>query len=370
MMDILEELKPLLRQWMTWRKYAIPALLALVIWSMAPTTLGQVHENLAMLELALRRTDSDLYSISLALSESAFEHFDTATAYMPQSERYWRNLAFARMVTGNQTEAIAAWQKVTDATTELRYWSDLAWHGCRCESSLPWLQVAVEVAPPQEQVETRYQLGLMYRNNQMWDEARQVLEPLLSTEPKRADIFLTVASIYFHGYRDRDAAVRLLNQALALPATSGDTSHMVGVLLMDMAEYADAEVALRQAYRTNPSRYTVIDLGRSLFYQQKFMEALAIFEEANSFSSRDRQDSTTHFWLGRTYMQLERFSEAIRELKMAITIFPENLSTYMLLGDAYVAIGDYDNASDTYRAILARSPGNAEATQRLEGLPK
>lgn len=356
--------------WRDGRTLVVLAVVLLGLWFGTPTIIGQAYENWAMLALAQERVAGEPFPMRLDLPQSTFEHFERAVEFVPANVRDWRNLGFAYVLAGKQSQAERAWRNVPDATTELLYWSTYSWNNCRCRAAIPWVQVAAAIAPADQVVDVRRQLGQMYINNEMWDEAQRELEALLVRDPTEARGLVMLASVYYVGYGDRAAANALLQQALDLPVDSAAIYFAAGELLISMADYADAQVMLERAYAITPERRdTLISLGRSLFYQRKFEEALVIFKEARALAGSDWQDSIPHFWLGRTYHGLGQLDEAIAEFQRALEWHPSNNMTYLLMGDAYAANGEFDKAAEAYRTVLARNPGNADATKRLEALP-
>lgn len=58
----------------------------------------------------------------------------------------------------------------------------------------------------------------------------------------------------------------------------------------------------------------------------------------------------------RRLLDAERYSEAIALCQEILQYFPQHLRTYRLLGQAFLAIGDYEGSADLFRRVLSADP--------------
>ncbi len=73
---------------------------------------------------------------------------------------------------------------------------------------------------------------------------------------------------------------------------------------------------------------------------------------------------------GTLYSRLHQFKRAIRDFERASLLEPGVASTYLKLGDAYLAVNEADQAEAAYLKCLELAPGNPVATARLVSLQR
>ncbi len=61
-----------------------------------------------------------------------------------------------------------------------------------------------------------------------------------------------------------------------------------------------------------------------------------------------------------TYLQDSKPAEAVQNLILAIQSNPQDLQPYLVLGQTYMHLNDFDNASQTYMAALRVAPDQGE----------
>lgn len=136
------------------------------------------------------------------------------------------------------------------------------------------------------------------------------------------------------------------NEVLALRLTRE------GISFIQDGRYLDGEVSLRKALYIIPNSEKIkLNLGVSFFMQERFDEALDIFEDLHS---KDPENISYTLWLAKTYIQAGAFDEG-RDLIEAQTnkelskeYAPINLSNsgtlQLALSNAYFARGQFDLA--------------------------
>jgi len=78
--------------------------------------------------------------------------------------------------------------------------------------------------------------------------------------------------------------------------------------------------------------------------------------------------SKGYFFLGRTYLEQERYPQAIKALNGVFKTRnwqPEFVDTFQMLGDAYAFSGDYRKGIDNYRRHLQNKPSDLKSLQNL-----
>jgi tetratricopeptide (TPR) repeat protein len=78
--------------------------------------------------------------------------------------------------------------------------------------------------------------------------------------------------------------------------------------------------------------------------------------------------SKGYFFLGRTYLEQERYPQAIQMLNRVFTTrnwLPEFIDTFQMLGDAYAFSGNYRKGIENYRKHLQHKPRDLKSLQNL-----
>lgn len=73
---------------------------------------------------------------------------------------------------------------------------------------------------------------------------------------------------------------------------------------------------------------------------------------------------------GALYSRLHQFKRAIRDFERASLLEPGVASTYLKLGDAYLAVDEAGQAEAAYLKCLELAPGNPAVVARLESLQR
>lgn len=106
------------------------------------------------------------------------------------------------------------------------------------------------------------------------------------------------------------------------------------------------------AAQQTPEPY--IDLGDLLNQQARFEEALPILQKAVVIAPRNIR---AHETLGKTFMNLNRLSDAQHELEAAVSIDPSQATLHYLLGQIYRKQGQLEKAKsemDRFRSLKAK----------------
>lgn len=189
-----------------------------------------------------------------------------------------------------------------------------------------------------------------------------------AAEPRMAGLdAATVAQL--HGaarcIRDGDAATAeaTLGAVIANTRDHPEALRLLGVLQLRRQRPRDAVAALRRALSQWPDDALLhSDLGNALAASADLDAALASWRRATDL---DPAQAMPWFNLGRQ-LQLQGDSRAAADaLARAVALTPDFLPARILLGDAFVHLGRFDEASASYRAALTVSPACGDAWRGL-----
>ena len=170
-------------------------------------------------------------------------------------------------------------------------------------------------------------------------EAFDHLSTLLSKNNQIPDVFFLLSEIYIRSgqfTRGKEA----LKQTLELDPTFTEASISLSALLNDMGDYAQArDVFTRAQERVN----------RAPIEDPFIRKGLA----------------KSHYELGKSYAQVERFGEAVRELRQAVSLSSSEPNAFLLLAKCLQAQNQIGPASEVLREGLNRHPEAFELQVQL-----
>ena len=99
-----------------------------------------------------------------------------------------------------------------------------------------------------------------------------------------------------------------------------------------------------------------------LYNEQKYEEALPVFEEAISLNP---DNWAYYFNLGLTYKKLDKLGEARQAFEKAVTLNPQSFSSNKELGELLAKEGDFERAADYYRRAVEINPADPDGHYNL-----
>jgi tetratricopeptide (TPR) repeat protein len=168
-------------------------------------------------------------------------------------------------------------------------------------------------------------------------------------------------ALVLHG-DESNAVVHLRRVAQLLPHFV-QTYHLLGSILIEQNQFADAEACYAQALNLERDHLeSRIGLGRVRLAQNRGKEAVEEFRRAVKLQPRAAR---THNHLGVALLQLDRAAEAEAAFRAALQAQPEFLPARLNLGSALVALGKADEAIAGYQELLRTNPANTAARIKL-----
>ena len=156
-----------------------------------------------------------------------------------------------------------------------------------------------------------YGIGLLLQGDLRGAEA--AFRTVMAIDPAYPDGPVNVARARL-GEGDVDAAIPLLEQAIALDPNLAKAHVFLGQALMTLGEYDQAMMHLNTARVQYPRDRVVLNqIGRIQFLQRQFDNAIATFE---SVLRIDPEDLDAHFNLMRSHQGAGHSDEAARELAL------------------------------------------------------
>jgi tetratricopeptide (TPR) repeat protein len=160
--------------------------------------------------------------------------------------------------------------------------------------------------------------------------------------------------------------LRLAKRAAQQDSLHGESARLLGEMYIHLAKWNDAEMAVLQARRRDPTDSKIYLLLGQLHVSR--LQALG-FRDALELYQRGRWLNPLDFDLGLAaadYLwRADRQNEAIALLEELRRLSPNHLGTLMSLGRIYVIKGDAAKLFEIYERILAVAPNEADAYYNL-----
>jgi tetratricopeptide (TPR) repeat protein len=173
----------------------------------------------------------------------------------------------------------------------------------------------------------------------------------------------------YHRLEQYEASIPLLQRLVAsrpLPAAA----FLLGAAYERTGERQKAIESFRQVLRVDPDFHAALNYLGYMYAEQgeNLDEAVKLVRRAVAL---DPDNGSYVDSLGWAHFRLGEYDRARTYLERATRLAPEDATVHEHLGDVYVALGELDKARATYRRALELDEENAESVRRkLERLPQ
>lgn len=201
--------------------------------------------------------------------------------------------------------------------------------------------------------EAFHNLGLVYLQQQQWQQAIEVFQQALSLKPDHP------ASHHGLGKAAElqdlfDQALIHYRQAALLDANSIAILHDLGNVLLKRFFWQEAEQVYRRLVELTPdSSWSHHNLGYALYQQQRWEEAVPWFEQAASLNSNY---GWTYYFLGAALNALGRAEAAEIAFRQSIATNPDTIWVYHDLAELLLGQQRWEAAESIAQAAVALDP--------------
>ncbi|MGD1275633.1 MAG: tetratricopeptide repeat protein [Tepidisphaeraceae bacterium] len=193
-------------------------------------------------------------------------------------------------------------------------------------------------------------------------EAEAIYRQILAGEPAQPQALHGLGVVLF-GLGQKDAALRLIDQAIGLKADEASYHYNRGMVLANLARAEEAIAALRRALALQPDfSPAAYNLGQMLRGCGRFGEAIDAFRLAVRLQP-DRAE--TWLSLGIACGMNGDAAQAIAAYRRALALQPDNVQALYNLGNALYLQNDLDESIACFRRALAVRPDCIEAINNL-----
>jgi tetratricopeptide (TPR) repeat protein len=238
-------------------------------------------------------------------------------------------------------------------------------------------------------------LSMCYAELNQFPQAVRAVNEAIHLEPKRAEFYFNLASIYQKAGQSQ-AAIAILDRVPARDQSSPLILFSLGVSYFNLGNYTAAMRSLASALRLKPDFpqaeffmarcYVKLDkplkaipaYQKALALDPTFYQAyyqLALLELRLGRASQavpllqqvvrlNPSYPDAHYELGKIYEDEGHVPDAVRELEDAVTLNPSYDAAYYHLGRLYKQLGETSKAREMFRVVTANQQKKLEAYQQ------
>ncbi len=208
--------------------------------------------------------------------------------------------------------------------------------------------------------EVHIKLGLSYLQEQ--DATRALKEFLLAVDgaPDNAEAQAGLAQAYYLKKAFALAEKHYL-KALALDKDNPEYHNNLGALYLDMKRWDDAIRHFRLAAENLLFDRPALARTGMAVAQLKKGDNFAAIESCKAALHENYQLPQAHFFLGEAYRALGRFDEAIASYRQALDLAPNYLQAHYQLGMVYLKQQKNDLARPEFEKVITLAPRSEQA---------
>jgi tetratricopeptide (TPR) repeat protein len=200
-----------------------------------------------------------------------------------------------------------------------------------------------------------FNYGIALEANGRLEDAAGEYRAALRSKPGWLEAMNNLGIVLFkQGHHNK--ALDTFNRVLHIDPFNAETRNNMGVVFADQGRHKEAIQNFRQALESDPKYVkAVINLERALEDQGDVADAVIELEKLvklvpNSAEIRNR--------LASLYLKLERYHEALEQVRAAQEWEPENVQSLRIEGTVQRVLGDDGKAKAIFEKVLSLDPGN------------
>jgi len=202
-----------------------------------------------------------------------------------------------------------------------------------------------------------FNLGLVRLLQRQPSDAIEALNKSLRLQPDQrgAHLFLGIA---YYRKNDYAKAHKALKRETQLDPNNADTLMWLGVVQLAEGDALGASATLDHAAKLKPNDVDIL-------YHRGRAHMLVSKESYEQMFHADPSSWRVHEVLAQSYLEADRYEDAIAEFQLAISARPEEPGLHEELGDAYWKMVQLPKAEDAFREELKLDPEDSSAMFKL-----
>ena len=213
--------------------------------------------------------------------------------------------------------------------------------------------------------DTRFQLAILYQENNREDEAIRIFNDILEIDPKYTSVY-PLLGLAYEKQQQLDDAYRTYQAGLAQDETNVRLYRLAGLAAEKTGDKTIAKEYYHKALKIDDADVmTIIALSELLITQHKFDDMINMLTQ---YLTEDISDPQFYWYLARAYQATGNDDKAQEYWKQSEPLFQENATFLLDIIAWYHQQGNRDAEISAMKQYLFLEPNDADMQIRLEDL--
>ena len=188
---------------------------------------------------------------------------------------------------------------------------------------------------------------------QAFPKARTAVEKSLELDNNLAEAHTSLGVVRFQYDWDWEGAEREFRRAIELNPSHAPAHQFYADLLKSQGRFDEALSEMSHAQALDPISLAInTGIGHVLYLSRQYDKAIEQYQNAIKL---DPEFVQARLWFGRPYLQKRMYKEAVTELNHAVTLSGGSTISLAMLGHAYAAAGNKNEAEKIREKLRERS---------------
>jgi TolB-like protein/Tfp pilus assembly protein PilF len=184
-------------------------------------------------------------------------------------------------------------------------------------------------------------------------KARKAAEKALEIDNRLPEAHTSLGVVMFQYDWDWEGAEKEFKRAIELNPSYAPAHQFYADFLKSQGRFEEALAEMRHAQALDPLSLAInTGVGHVLYLSRQYDQAIEQYQNAIKL---DPEFVQARLWFGRPYLQKRMYKEAIAELNHAVTLSGESTISLAMLGHAYAAAGNKNEALRIQQKLTERS---------------
>lgn len=192
--------------------------------------------------------------------------------------------------------------------------------------------------------DVNFYLAAAYTKSGQYEEARKVYDAILALRPEEKDAYYLRGNVLLE-LGNYEAAKTDFDKAIAMDGKNYDRMIEIYQVLEHFGYKESGQDYLQAALETGESKMTAYDRGRIYYYLGEYQKAYIALEEA-----RKNGNAESFLYLGKAYEATGDYNYAASVYKDYLSKDAQNAEVYNQLGLCEMAKKEYQNALEAFQA--------------------
>lgn len=290
----------------------------------------------------------------------AVEQFERVIELDSERLEVYELLGWSHYHLGDYAEAAESFTRALEAEETAEIYRGLAASFYRLEDYEPALesyQAAVDLDP--QDANSQRHVGWSFFYLQRYEEAVPAFSKALEIK-ETAEAYKGLAGSFYR-LEDYESALEAYREVVGLDPQDVYSQGQIGWSLFYLQRYGEAIRAFSKALDMEETANAYRGLAASFYRLEDYESALGAYREAVAL---DPKDANSQKQIGWSLFYLQRYEEAVTAFSKALEL-EETAGTYRGLAGSFYLLEDYESALEAYQTFSTLEPDDAHAHARI-----